>query len=246
MDRGGAIHRWAAAARARDRPSGSLIGVRTLLDLVLPAECGGCRAPGVPWCLQCARALATAEPFALCPRVNGVPPAWAAGAYAGPWRGAVIAVKERGRRDLVRPLGAALAGAVAHLRTWGELDPPQLAPLALVVAPSRGAAARRRGGDPVARVARSAAEHLGGEEVAVLACLRTARGARDSVGLSAVERSANLHGRVRVRGALPAAGTSVVLVDDVLTTGATAAAGTAALAALGVRVHAVVVLAAVL
>ena len=219
--------------------------MRTLLDLVLPAECGGCRAPGSAWCPDCALALAGAEPVALRPRVGGVPPAWAAGRYAGPWRGAVIAVKERGRRDLVVPLGSALARAVEQLRTWGELDPPELAPLALVVAPSRGAAARRRGGDPVAAVARAAAQQLAPGRVAVLPCLRTARGARDSVGLSASERSENLRGRVRARGALPVPGSTVVLVDDVLTTGATAAAGTAALAARGVRVHAVVVLAAV-
>lgn len=220
--------------------------MRTLLDLVLPAECGGCRTPGEPWCSGCATAVGTAEPVALAPRVEGVPPAWAAGLYTGPWRGAVIAVKERGRRDLVDPLGAALATTVGHLRTWGELDPPELAPLTLVVAPSRGAAARRRGGDPVARVARAATARLAGEEVAVLTCLRTGRGARDSVGLSASQRTENLRGRVRVRGALPAPGSCVVLVDDVLTTGATASAGVAALAARGVRVHAVVVLAAVL
>lgn len=220
--------------------------VRTLLDLVLPAECGGCRAPGTSWCADCARALAVGDPIALRPRVVGVPPAWAAGPYGGPWRGAVLALKERGRRDLVDPLAAALAGTVQCLRAWGELDPSELAQLALVVAPSRGRAARRRGGDPVAAVARAAAGRLTGERVTVSPCLRTGGGARDSVGLSAAGRSANLHGRVRVRGEPPPSGGCVVLVDDVLTTGATAAAGTAALAVVGVRVHAVVVLAGVL
>jgi len=65
--------------------------------------------------------------------------------------------------------------------------------------------------------------------------------ARDSVGLNAAQRCANLHGRVQVAGALPTAQANVVLVDDVLTTGATAAAATVALAARGVRVHAVLV-----
>jgi predicted amidophosphoribosyltransferase len=245
VDGRGAVHRRRFRWPSHPGWRGSVDRVRTLLDLVLPAECGGCRAPGSSWCPECALALTTAEPVELRPRVAGVPPAWATGRYAGPWRGAVIAVKERGRRDLVGPLGAALARAVLHLRDWGELDPPELAPLALVVAPSRGAAARRRGGDPVAGLARAAAQELEPGRVSVLPCLRTARGARDSVGLSASERTENLRGRVRVRGAVPAPGSSVVLVDDVLTTGATAAAGTAALAARGVRVHAVVVLAGV-
>lgn len=223
--------------------------MRTLMDLLLPVECGGCRAAGASWCRTCAGELLAAEPLTLRPRVGGVPPAWATGTYAGPLRAALIAAKERGRRDLAWPLGRAMADAVTHLREWGELDPPELAPLALVPAPSRRATARRRGGDPVLRVADACAHRLGelGEDrVQVLAALRTARGARDSVGLGVGDRVENLRGRVRVRGtAQPTPGSCVVLVDDVLTTGATAAASTAALAAHGVRVRAVLVLAAV-
>lgn len=222
--------------------------MRALLDLVLPSECGGCRAPGTGWCPGCAEAL-DAEPLALRPRVPGVPPAWATGVYAGPRRHAVIAAKERGRRDLAAPLGAALAAAVAHLRVWGELDPPELAPLVLVPAPSRAAAARRRGGDPVVRMVRACAALLDAanrhERVTVWAGLRSGRGVRDSVGLRAAERTANLHGRVLVTASAPSPGATVLLVDDVLTTGATAAASTAALAATGVTVSAVLVVAGV-
>ncbi|MEO6879317.1 MAG: phosphoribosyltransferase family protein [Mycobacteriaceae bacterium] len=233
---------------AGDSPACHRAGVRTLLDLVLPQECGGCGAPGHSWCPACAAVLAAAEPMALTPRVAGVPTAWACGPYGGPWRGGVIALKERGRRDLLGPLGAALAGAVEHLREWGELDPAELAPLVLAVAPSRARAARARGGDPVAALAREAAGRLthGGWTVAVSEVLRTSWRARDSVGLSASQRTENLAGRVRVRSRpTVSAGATVLLLDDVLTTGATAAAATAALAGCGVRVHAVLVLATV-
>ncbi|MDQ2792195.1 MAG: phosphoribosyltransferase, partial [Actinomycetota bacterium] len=68
---------------------------------------------------------------------------------------------------------------------------------------------------------------------------------RDSVGLGVAARQANLAGRVLPRRAgLPAAGTAVVLVDDVVTTGTTAAACVAALLRMGVDVPAIVVLAA--
>lgn len=157
----------------------------------------------------------------------------------------VIAAKERGRRDLAQPMGCAWARAVRHLREWGELDPAELAPLYLVPAPCRRRAARRRGGDPVLRAARVCAAELGGVTT-VWPALRAGRRVRDSVGLSADQRVANLCGRVVVTAAtVPGPGATVVLVDDVLTTGATAAASTAVLAGHGVRVHAVLVLAAV-
>ena len=74
--------------------------------------------------------------------------------------------------------------------------------------------------------------------------LRLAGRTRDSVGLDAEQRAANLAGRVRVRlAALPVrAPGGVVLVDDVVTTGATLRACRDALACAGVRVEAAVVL----
>jgi predicted amidophosphoribosyltransferase len=72
--------------------------------------------------------------------------------------------------------------------------------------------------------------------------LRLGSGARDSVGLDAEQRAANLAGRVRVRAAaLPGSGT-VLLVDDVVTTGATLRTCYDALATAGVGVGAAVVL----
>lgn len=218
--------------------------MRTLLDLVLPLDCGGCRQAGTRWCAACAAQLA-GEPLALRTRVAGVPPAWGTGSYAGARRALVIAAKERGRRDLAYQIGGAWASAVRQLREWGELDPAELAVLHLVPAPTRAVAARRRGGDPVLRAARACAIELGGTTT-VWPALRLARGVRDSVGLTAEQRSANLRGRVLARGgSVPPPDAAVVLVDDVLTTGATAAASTAALQERGVRVRAVVVLAAV-
>jgi predicted amidophosphoribosyltransferase len=164
---------------------------------------------------------------------------YALGRYHGPVRSAVLAYKERGRRDLAAPLGAALAGGLRRLTAAGE-------PVWLVPLPSRRAAARRRGGDHVLRLAARAAPTLAaaGIPVAVAPALRLARGARDSVGLDAAARVANLAGRMVPRAAgLPPPGTRVVLLDDVATTGATVAAGSAALAAAGVEVAAALVLA---
>lgn len=213
--------------------------MRTLLDLVLPQACGGCGALGVGWCAGCAHALSR-MPIRVHPRSDPGVPCWALGRYAGPGRRAVVAVKEHGRRDVAVPLGLALARGLAALRTRG-------CPLALVPAPTRAVAARRRGGDPVARVARIATSWLADCHCEPL--LRMDRGVRDSVGLGARARWQNLSGRVHVQQQRPASmslpNVEVVLVDDVLTTGATACESVQALAAVGVAVRAVVVTCAV-
>lgn len=63
----------------------------------------------------------------------------------------------------------------------------------------------------------------GGQEAAVVPALRHSRRVADQAGLGRAEREANLYGALAVRpGALPLlAGRCVVVVDDVLTTGAT-------------------------
>lgn len=219
--------------------------MKALVDLLLPTECGGCERPGMRWCEACAVEISD-HPIRLTPRVDPGVPAWALGRYTGPRRHAILAMKERGRRDLAVPLGAALATALGRLGTWGVLDTS--APLVLVPAPSRAKAARTRGGDPVARAAMFAVNRA-----SVCGALSMARGTRDSVGLSATERRSNVGGRVRLTargrdlsGVLAGRrDATVVFVDDVMTTGATATESIAVLRRAGIDVSAAVVIAGV-
>lgn len=215
-----------------------------MLDLILPTECGGCGAPSTRWCDACGGELTVRphQPHVISPRVDPGVPVFALGRYAGPRRSAILALKERGRGDLVAPLARALAAGLHRLLTWGLVDTP----LTLVPAPTRRSAARRRGGDPVARLARAAV--AGHPEIAVAPALRLRALARDSVGLGTSARERNIAGRVVLRGRRTdlsrLSRTEVVLVDDVVTTGATARESVRTLHAAGVRVAAVLAIAA--
>lgn len=221
--------------------------MRALLDLVLPAGCGGCAAPGPAWCCSCATELgAPVRVYPPCCAAG--PPVYALGAYRGPLRLALLAYKERGRRDLATPLGGALAAALLALLPGldtGRRGGP--GGIVMVPVPSRWSAASRRGGQHVALLADRAAAVLAGAGIvaAVAPALRMASGVRDSVGLDRAARQVNLAGRVLVRRAgLPGAGLPVVLVDDVVTTGATTATCAVALLQAGIEIPAIVVLAA--
>jgi predicted amidophosphoribosyltransferase len=276
------VHHWAAGGlcgRGGGRARGKLGEVmRALLDLLLPRDCGGCGVPGPLLCSEC-EALLAAPRRVYPPCCAAGPPVYALGSYRGRLRAALLAYKERGRRDLAAPLGSALASALLHLchrapgfdgvclppESGGVCLPPESGgvclplesggvclPLesggvCLVPVPSRRAAAARRGGQHVELLAVRAAAALAGAGVAtaVAPALRVASGVRDSVGLGPAARQANLAGRVSARRAgLPPAGTPVVLVDDVVTTGATVAECTTELLQAGVKVPAIVVIAA--
>jgi predicted amidophosphoribosyltransferase len=206
-------------------------GLTALIDLVLPADCAGCGGPEPPWCPDCAAGLGGV----VAPELSGGPPVLAAGRYTGPLRKALLRYKERGRRDLARPLANRLAEPL------GELAPPGEGPVWLVPAPSRSAVARSRGGDHVLRLCRALSAQR--SDVRVAHPLRLDRRAADSVGLDAAQRAANLAGRVHCRsGRLPPVAARVLIVDDVVTTGSTLRECRSALAAAGVGIEAALVL----
>jgi len=213
-------------------------------DLVLPRVCCGCGAPRQALCPDCLERIA-APGQVLDVRAAGAPddlPICAAGWYDGPLRAAVLAYKERGRRDLARVLGGLLALAVAGavLRAHDELIDAPHAGLALVPAPSTAAARRARGGDHVAALARALRPS---PHWAVAPALQLTRPVLDSAGLGARARAGNLDRAMRAaRPRTP--DQPCVLIDDVVTSGATAAEAHRALRAAGWHVAGVAVVAA--
>lgn len=183
--------------------------MRSILDLLVPTYCVGCDLPGTSWCAGCAATLAV-FPVAR----PGLHDVHALAAYTGPARRAVLAYKEKGRHELAATLGGALATALPTIRAG---------PFTVVPAPSRPSAARARYGQHMTAVARACATALtrAGHRASVAPVLRLSGRARDSIGLDQDARAANLRGRLRCVGTPPP---TAVLLDDVITTGATATA----------------------
>jgi ComF family protein len=192
--------------------------LRSALALLAPPTCCVCsRAAPVeaPLCPGCAGALRLARPARVA--VAGTDWALAAAPYerlAGPL---LAALKFRGRLALATPIADVLAAAAGPL-----LDAAILVPVP--AAPRRR---RRRGFDPAEEIARALSRATGRP---LARCLRRADGPRQ-VGRSRRERLAS---PPRVRAAGPAPDLAV-LVDDVVTTGATLTACAAALRGAGGR-----------
>ncbi len=233
---------------------GILAGLREAAELVLPVTCAGCATAGVVLCDDCGDLWL--GPPQRCeeaaPRLDhldaaGPIPVWALASGSGAARQVVVSWKDRGRADVSPRLVAALSRAgrslaaelTAHDRAGG---------LVVVPAPASPGGRRRRGEDLVAQLAEGLADGLRAAPVGaqVTVALRRVRGGPDQKSLGARARARNLAGKVRLRPAAAAGlqGATVVLVDDVLTTGATLAACEHALRAAGAQVRGAVVLAA--
>jgi predicted amidophosphoribosyltransferase len=223
-----------------------------LADLVLPTACAGCGAERVPLrsgaCAVCVTALSALTPYrtAPVPPPRGMPPCVAAGPYGGALRGMLLAYKEKGRHRLAWPLGALLAGAVA------AVAPDRGCPVLVVPVPSTGRAARERHGDHMARLAAHAVRRLraAGWQADVTQPLRAAprpdSASLDAAGrLAAAESSLRIRPtRIRVPRRGPTMRRTLVVVDDIVTTGATLAAVTTRLREADMQVTGAAVLAA--
>ncbi|MET2012101.1 phosphoribosyltransferase family protein [Microbacterium chocolatum] len=206
---------WPAAVR------GALADALTLL---LPVDCAGCGAEDVALCALCRIALAPMIALARVPctdvslasalRFEGVPAR------------VLRALKEDGRTSLAAALAPALRAAVEAVAASAE---PVFVPM-----PTSRAAFRRRG----YRVPELLARRAG---LTTLRGLRLVRATADQRGLDHEGRRRN------VRGSLVAAGVegrAVVVIDDVVTTGASLGEAVRALRAGGAHVVAAVAIAA--
>jgi predicted amidophosphoribosyltransferase len=180
----------------------------------LCAACGRVCRPEAVLCNRCGRRLARAEPF-LSSGPAGLDKAWSSAPYEGVARDLVAALKFRHLLPV--------ADLMAERIEW--LAPAHMLSGTIVPVPPAPARLRRRGFDPAGELAGALAERL----EAPLACCLERRGRGRQAGRRRAERIGHPP-RIHATGAAPR---SALLVDDVLTTGATLTACARALRAAG-------------
>jgi ComF family protein len=204
--------------------------VDRLLDLALPAVCPGCGAEGAPLCPRCRPSIEArlGLPAGTHLGLSEGPPdpllqlEWCA-PFAGVVRRALHALKYTGERRLAVPLGEAVAARWARAGAGGEV---------VVPVPVHATRRRERGYDQAELIARAAALALG------LPCspaVTRKRATAPQYRLDRRHRAANVSDAFVVERAAigGVAGRWVVLVDDVVTTGATLTAVAATLLEVG-------------
>lgn len=198
---------------------------RAVLDawaVLAPTQCSGCGVPDRALCGACR--LSLVSQVHECDRDGQV--IWAALDYSGTVRRVLGNFKDGGRTDaaaaLAVPLRQAIIQALSRIDELARV--PAVTDVHLVTIPSTAAAFRVRGYHPVELVLRHA-------RLAATPVLDLVAATTDQVGLGRDERVRNKTGSLRARGDLTSF--RCLIVDDILTTGATVLEARRAVGAAG-------------
>ncbi len=194
-------------------------------NLLFPRGCAGCDMPDEILCADCRRLFADVIVMPLDELKIG---AWyACGQYQGNARRAILLWKDHGDEQCDKPFSMALA-ALAEASGVGEhirRNVHERGSVLIVPAPSSLASMRRRGRRHMMPVARRLAVSLSGStgrQVRVCDALESRGVSGRSVQMKGTaQRARRLRGHITVRSHIDLQGATVILIDDIVTSGAT-------------------------
>lgn len=219
--------------------------IEAALELISPTRCAGCERPGELICSACENAMQLIDPARSCLHCGApfgamvctecagaktdLDRCLAAAVFDGPVGRIVRAYKDGGERRLAAEIGRIMLGAAvrAQREAPGRYGGLLVRADAVVFVPATAAAFRRRGFDHMELIAR----HLSGcSDIPLLDAL-VKHGSSDQRELGRADRLVEALGAYEV--VLPVRGKRILLIDDVITTGATMSAAASALKAAG-------------
>lgn len=182
-----------------------------LSELLFPTRCLGCRRLGIRICSQC---RASWHPHIYRSNLiveEKVVPVYSAVAYSPVAQKVLLGSKESALIDADQLITQALTHSLSYM--YSEIGIADLVPV-----PSRKSATRTRGRDFISDQCKLLARN---PSVAVWPILHHQRRVKDQSALNARDREINLHGALACANRVDVGNIPVIIVDDLLTSGAT-------------------------
>ena len=219
------IQEWHQRAGQFLRTAGADVG-----DLVSAVSCAGCGGYGIALCDECwlqwQTGVKRVENEVSALQLRSQFPLWAAASYELAVRQTIVALKDRGRLDVLDVVtGATMRLAERIAPVFEECLPAQQLPVIVVPVPARKPIwLSGREIDLPTHFGQDLVSHMGRFDLPALLenALRTRGWSRDQVGLDRIARRKNRRGTMRIRtNAVDLENKPVLVVDDVATTDAT-------------------------
>lgn len=208
-----------------------------LLNLFLKSNCPLCNRPtGVEFCEYCQRQLQRCQLKNSSYLWHGELPIFIWGNYGGSLKQAITTLKYENQPPLARPLGHWLGEA--WLKSAAAKNQKKLI---LVPIPLHASKQQQRGFNQAELIARSFGEYTGYKQQPL--GLERIRATAPQFSLSPQQRSQNLADAFVVGSLAQKSAATVLLVDDIYTTGATARSAALALRRQGIKVYGLIAIA---
>ena len=215
-----------------------LKSIHSLKDLIYPEICLCCGKNGAKICDECSRY------WLAKPNGSKVENIWLffVATYDEATSQVILAAKEAGNKDAVRLIAKSIASSIS----FAILNLGISQPINLVTIPSQLSAIRRRGRDHIKDLAQEVIIQLNQQKIKTnhLPILKPIKKIKDQSDLNGLQRKENMSHAFTVKSS-PISQSTVILIDDLVTTGASIQEGVRALAEAKITVDAVVTACAV-